>query len=50
MNRSIWLAALCFATTPAYAGDLVEIEAASIDLSGFRGVSTIAAKAMAIAS
>ncbi len=38
MNRSIWLAALCFATTPAYAGDLVEIEAASIDLSGFRGV------------
>jgi len=38
MNRSFWLAALCFATTPAYAGELAEIQAASIDLSGFRGV------------
>jgi hypothetical protein len=38
MNRSLWLAALCFATTPACAGELAEIQAASIDLSGFRGV------------
>src|SRR4051812_19233704 len=36
MNRSFWLVALCFATTPAYAGELAEIQAASI--SGFRGV------------
>jgi hypothetical protein len=38
MYRSLLLAALCFATTPAYAVELAEIQAASVDLHGFRGI------------
>ena len=38
MYRYMLLAALCAVTSPAYAGEIGEIQARSIDLGGFRGV------------
>src|SRR5262245_22786927 len=38
MYRFLLLAGLWFITSPAYASELTEIQAASIDVSGFRGV------------
>jgi hypothetical protein len=38
MYRYMLLAALCAVTNPAYAGEVGEIQATSIDLGGFRGV------------
>ena len=38
MYRYMLLAALCAMTSPAYAGEIAEIQATSIKLEGFRGV------------
>jgi hypothetical protein len=38
MNRYIPIAALCLMFTPAYAAEVGEVQAESIDLGGFRGV------------
>ena len=38
MYRYMLLAELCAVTNPAYAGEVGEIQATSIDLGGFRGV------------
>ena len=38
MFRYVCLAALCFAATPAWAGELSPLEAESIDIGGFHGI------------
>ena len=38
MNRYIPIAALCLMFAPAYAGEIGDLQAESIDLGGFRGV------------